>query len=330
MASTVTKSGIIAIFPAELRDASRNYAFIEFSAIIKDASSQKYVESIFLPMPEGLTFSDTGEYATIDLGIIAASGGAEGLGKALDDVGETGSSISSLAGSLISQASSLNLAKTAAIAANYLADSDTANLVKFATKKIMAPNKNTTFTGNAIRQFSFSFRLVGRYEDESQQIRKIHNFFRKYTYASGDGMNNVLLSYPPLWSIKFYDSIGTENEFIPKLFECYLLSTTSAFNSDSNIYRPDGAPISVDISLQFQESRMLTRDDILDLEAKPGSAEDARSARQQIVKTEVEAVRAKENSGQTESEDKNSMLVDSSTNANSLNSAVATVLNKIK
>ena len=132
----------------------------------------------------------------------------------------------------------------------------------------MNPNTNTTFGGNTIRNFQFQFKLIARSQAESEEIRKIHNKFRAFTYAdSRSNAQNLILAYPPTWTIKFLDTAKKENKFIPKIFSCYLTGFTSTLNPTVNMFHDDGSPLEVDISLQYQETRVLTRADIDDLEA---------------------------------------------------------------
>jgi hypothetical protein len=54
-----------------------------------------------------------------------------------------------------------------------------------------------------------------------------------------------------------------ENEFIPRIFSCYLTTFNVNYNQGgAGSFYEDGAPIDVDISMTFQESRALTRKDI--------------------------------------------------------------------
>jgi hypothetical protein len=215
--------------------------------------------------PGGISFSDGGEYGTIELGIIAAAGGMDALNKMMNSPSAANlvSGIKNTGSNILNQIKNLNSGAIGTIAGTMLGQGEGA---QFAGKRIMSPNTNTTFKGNSIRSFSFNFKLVGRDKKDSEAIRDIHNLFREAVYADGDDSSNIILSYPPVWSIKFLDN-GRENPYLPKIFGCYLKSCGSNFNSSTNIFRPDGAPIEVDISLGFEETRMLTRRDITELNA---------------------------------------------------------------
>lgn len=255
-----SQSGIMGIFPRELRASNEDYPFIEFTAFVRTSPDHPpLIQSVFLPMPDGLEFSDGGNYNSIDLGIIAAVGGSDALSTLLGgNIGAAGSGLSKAAGEIYNQIKSLSGGEVGMLAAKALG---VGNGVLFAGKKIMSPNTNTAFTGNNTRAFNFAFKLVGRELKDSWEIRNIHNFFRRYTYAAGDDTNNIILSYPPIWTIRFYQN-KSENVFFPKMFSCYLENSKSTFNASTNMYRPDGAPVEVDINLIFRETRVLTRGDI--------------------------------------------------------------------
>jgi len=111
--------------------------------------------------------------------------------------------------------------------------------------------------------------MIAHSPEEAEAIREIHSKFRAFTYAdSRSNAQNLILSFPPTWTIRFLDGRGKENKFIPKIFSCYLVSIESTFNSTTNMFHSDGAPLEVDISVSYQETRTLTRTDIDDLESE--------------------------------------------------------------
>ena len=55
-------------------------------------------------------------------------------------------------------------------------------------------------------------------------------------------------------------------QYIPKIFTCYLTGFTTTINSSANTYRKDMSPYEIDVSCQFQESKVLTRNELEDLE----------------------------------------------------------------
>ena len=94
-------------------------------------------------------------------------------------------------------------------------------------------------------------------------ITKIIKTFRENMYPKG---NDVILTYPPIWTMKFYDgATGTENRKLPKIFQSYLTGMTATYNGTTNMFHNDGSPVETDVSVQFQETRALTLKDIVGL-----------------------------------------------------------------
>lgn len=250
------------VFPSDLRSLSgdQSYPQIEFT-VMEDKVGGNSFTSIYLPMPAGVNFSDGGSYSELALGDIAAGGGLEALSGAME--GDIGGVVQGLGNTLKQQVSSIKPRIKAAAAKTLLASAGvTEEMAMFAQKKIKAPNQNTTFTGNRLRSFSFSFKLIARSEEDTRTIDTMQRTFRRYTYAgSSDDAPNVVLDYPPLWQIKFL--LGDmENPFLPKIFACYLETFECSFNNETSVFRYDGSPFSTAFSLSFKETRTLTRKDI--------------------------------------------------------------------
>ena len=238
------------IFPIEV-GSQISRPMVVFTAYDRNpsAATDSKLKRVYLPNPGGIQFNDAAQYTSIELGTIAAGVAAAGTGG--DVVGEGG--IGQMVGD---SAQALALGTEAA-----------SKFLKPSAQRIKNPHTNTTFTGNGIRNFAFNFKLVATNQAESREILMIHHRFRKYAYgavSSNSGVNPTL-DFPAVWTIRFVDSIGSslfENKFIPRIYSCYLTQVESTFNSEANLYFTDKSPVQVDISLQFQETRALTRNDI--------------------------------------------------------------------
>ena len=245
------------MYPLELRNQTSRPC-IEFTAY-DTSSGDVQLKTIWFPCPAGIEINDQATYNTIDLGALggalntalAAAGGAEGIGGKASAAGK----------SLIDQVKSARGGEIAALAA--MALPGYGDKLQFKAKTILNPNTNTNFTGNAVRSFNFAFKMIARSEAEAKEIQRIHKTFRKYTYADSNGnQQNLTLRYPPVWRIRFLDGQKNENTYIPKIFSCYLQNVTSTFNSTSPTFHTDGSPLEVDVTLSYQETRVLTRFDI--------------------------------------------------------------------
>jgi hypothetical protein len=246
------------IFPDTLR-AQPNVHTVRFS-VYDNSAGKMDIKHIFLPCPANIAINDSATYNTIDLGVAGTA-----LGKSIQD---GGFSPSKIAESLKSQAagatSNFNEAEIAGAVSQLLPGPDAiTGAARLASRTLLNPNTNTTFAGNALRSFTFGFKMVATSAEEAEVIRKIHHRFRRFSYADSKSSDqNIILAMPPTWTIHFLDGNKQENKFIPRIFSCYLVSVESAFNSTTNMFHEDGAPLEVDVSLSYQETRALTRTDI--------------------------------------------------------------------
>ena len=270
-------TGTTIVFPDEIRSQRGVRPIIKFTAYNRsDGLADQH--HIVLPIPASMAFSDGADYNTIDLGsatnTINSMAQGEGIGA-----------VSSVKASQILQIAS----KATPISEQ----------VAFATKTIINPNTNTSFVTNKVRNFGFNFKLISFVTNkvrnfgfnfkliattpaESNLINEIHTTFRKFTYASQkEDSSNLTLDFPPVWTIRFMN-VGDnepENKFIPKIYSCYLTQCESTFNSEANLYFNDSAPLSVNISLQFQETRALTRKDFKKMEEDRSGSRGIRGGR---------------------------------------------------
>jgi len=258
------------VFPHALRNLDR--PIICMTAFKKEGEGVQQ-EHIFLPIPNELSFSDAAEYNEISLGALAGAG----MSAAQQGVESTMGSVKAAAGQL----SSVTGADVLEIIAGKTKFADQASLL---TRTVANPNTNVSFKGHGIRSFTFNFTMMAKYAAEAETIRKIHNRFRRLSYANlKNDENNILLSYPPTWQIRFMAPHNSKDEssnpalttngttlsemkHIPRIFSCYLTGVNTTINDQGNMYHPDNAPLSVTISITYQETRALNRKDLIDME----------------------------------------------------------------
>ena len=260
------------IFPSNLRNPEyKDRPTMQFTC---EDPTEKV--DIFLPCPGGITFADSGSYGTLNAGSIAAMAGTASA-KAINKLKEGASAGATIAAGIegaaggvkdaLAGATAEGLSKDASLALAMKAGGDFGEAVSLESKVIMDPRVNTTFTGNGMRSFSFEFKMIATSPEESKTVEKIVNAFRRNIYASKKGTGSLLaLSYPPLWEVKFLKDDKNENTYIPKIAKCYLTGLNTVFNGDNNSWRVDTAPLSVNISISFQEHKVLLKEEILELE----------------------------------------------------------------
>lgn len=253
------------IFPANLGEGDHmGRPFTHFKSIPPQGTG----EDIFLPIPGGITFNDGGSYGTIEMGALGAFMDMDYSMKAHADAqfakGERGtvsSHIASIAKEMTKGGAQVLLDKAASMFVP-----GTYSKAMAAAKVVPNPSANVTFSGNNLREFNFNFTLVGRTRQDTQIIREIHNTFRINVYPKAlRNEVNVYLEYPPVWTVKFLNGPGgEENQWLPKLYQCYLTQLSTNINPTALMYKVDHSPAELQLSLTFQETRTLMRYDIED------------------------------------------------------------------
>jgi hypothetical protein len=247
-------------FPPEIRSNPANLPLIEFTAYERnnspgqDASGMKKPAGgwhrVYLPASSSISFGDSGDFGTsTGKGIFAElarkfTETRDAASKILTDIGKA--SLDTVEGTIAS-----------------VVPGEAGNVLSSKAGTIQNPNTNVTYNGAGIRSFTFAFKLIAKSEKEAKDIRKIQDLFRYFSYSDPvtEG-TSIALSLPAPWTIRFVDSSLIENEYIPGIWSCYLTNVGTTFNSSSNIYFTDNAPLEVEISLTYQETRVLSRADL--------------------------------------------------------------------
>jgi hypothetical protein len=244
------KPSSIYSFPQELANERNDWPFMTFTV------NDQEENTVCLPIPQGLTFGDNMSYGSIDLGIIGDI--------AAKAIGAEKGKVSTGANALLDKVKDTNAAAVASIAAKrgLAIPGVGAEVIDFANRQVVSPNTNTTFQNSTIRNFSFAFKLVSRKQKEAESIKNILDLFQAKMYPEG---NELILKYPPTFTIKFFNGSGKENKFIPAIFESYLTGMSAVYNGSTNIFHNDGSPLESDVQLTFQEIKALTREEIVAL-----------------------------------------------------------------
>ena len=106
-------------------------------------------QTIYLPCPAGISFSDGAAYGTVDLGILGtvAAGAIEAVGAASASGSGAISSAGAGIGSIVNQASTLKGGQAATIGMEMTPFAEQANLQ---ARALSNPNTNSNFTGNTV------------------------------------------------------------------------------------------------------------------------------------------------------------------------------------
>ena len=265
MAEQCVPPAIEYMYPSNLADSKSNFIRITANKYQYGGGGSS-IASVSLYHPSQVTFQDGAGYSTMDLGPIGSTiiaginSGRSAESIALEanrNVMDTGNSTSGDLRNLIS----LKIAKDAGLT-SLVPGVENLQAVYGAAKGVAVnPNTVSSFQNMNIRTYQFNFKMVAKDPDESNDIRKIQSFFREHMYPE-EGAGSYILTYPATFRIQFYTSEGRENPYYPKIYETFLTNFSTNFNSSSHLHYAGGAPIEVDISLTFQETKVLTKADL--------------------------------------------------------------------
>ena len=223
------------IFPNDL--AGFGIPVVAFNCLEEDNKT-----TLYFPCPSNQTFAATGAYNQTDMSLTA--------------------DMANEAAGLIEKG--VKAIKT--VAGGEVNTTDANKLSGVANNKT-----ESKFTGNAIRNFSFSFSLIPKTPSESNQIKKVVHYVNQMVYAPKIVAGQAL-GIPPVWKIKFLIATGAggsfkENRFMSRIAESYLTNFQAIYNASNSSFYEDGSPQAIDLQFTFQEVKMLTRDELVTLES---------------------------------------------------------------
>ena len=129
---------------------------------------------------------------------------------------------------------------------------------------VVNPNMELLFNGPSIRQFSFSFLLAPRSENETKEVANIIRFF-KQGMSPIRTQSAIFLRTPNTFRLRYiHRKSGTDSEhkYLSKFKECALTNTNVNYTPNSNYATfPDGGMVAYQLTLSFQELEPIFNDD---------------------------------------------------------------------
>ena len=127
-----------------------------------------------------------------------------------------------------------------------------------------------TFTGIDFRKFSFSWKFTPKSPDEVLQVQKIIKTFKFHMLPEIKGGNHGRWFTTPAEFDLFYMFRGDENTYLNKIHTCVLLNMEVNYAPNGyQTFRPlddksnTGAPpTEIDMKLDFQETKLITKEDV--------------------------------------------------------------------
>lgn len=232
------------------------------------------VGTVMLPMQRGITYSDGVNYQQ------SATNTGAGLIRALtpdgegasNDAGAITGATKGIAAQMAARAATVGVGAIAGklfgsgllgAGGGLFAGDGVSNAVRESTRITTNPNIRTIFEGVNMRSFAFPFRMIAKSEKESQEIKKIIQFFRREVYPEAINVDETIpfaYKFPNIFEIVLLDSKSKTPAF--KFQRCYLKSIDTVFNQTSTgMYEgKDGNYfIEVDMTLNFIEFATLDK-----------------------------------------------------------------------
>ena len=132
----------------------------------------------------------------------------------------------------------------------------------------------TFFKGIDLRKWQFTWQFRPKSPEETYEVQKIIKTFKFHSMPEfpGGNVSGRFYTVPATWDI-FYMYRGDENQWINKIATCvignvsvnYSPTAWQTFRPISQKGWPQGAPpTEIDMALDFMETRVITKQDILD------------------------------------------------------------------
>lgn len=139
------------------------------------------------------------------------------------------------------------------------------NVRQRGSRSIVNPHKALLYQSHDFRTISIEWQLFARSPEESGAI---HNLIKRLKEASHSGVGGegvalgTTFEYPDEMILRFY-STGKSNAFMFNFGPCVITNLTARYGpGQASFFIGTGAPVQVDLSIEFQEIFMLTKDHI--------------------------------------------------------------------
>ena len=232
----------------------------------RTAPESRTAGTVVLPIPNGISDTNSVDWGQNTLNAVEAAAAAaaftsitEGLGKGIKEAGD---SFKEFLGEGETKKGVAALFTSVATGAN------SAAVLSRTSGSVINPNMELLFNGPQLRPFQFTFKLSARSEDESKEIIKILNFFKRGMSAIKTE-SNLFLKAPNTFKIQYLHlgQSGKDHPYIGRIKECALQSVTTSYTPEGQYATfSDGVMVSYQLTMQFQELEPVFNSDYDNLE----------------------------------------------------------------
>jgi hypothetical protein len=217
---------------------------------IKRAPTVRTLGSICLYMPAQIQVSQKANYGEAEIGLVVAAALASGRSLGGDgsnfDLGTFAKTVGGEAANTLASAME-GAGATGAKAALAIKEGKTRN-----------NRTEMKFEGIDRRAFQFSFRLMPKSADEAKRIEHIVTMFRLHSMPQFDvGDLGRTLIAPSTFDIEYFPS-----EHLHRIGTCVLEAVDVKFGGERPQFFNDGQPVETELTLQFKELEIVTKEKI--------------------------------------------------------------------
>lgn len=242
----------------------------QYNTSLAKPDGKKY-DTIALYMPEDISSAYQGTWGGREFGplapiALAGAGPILGAGS-IDDITKAGPGFTQQVGAMRTGALPYIGASAVAAAMNKLpgfGGGVSANDILATTRgQILNPNTEVLYQGPQLRTFSLNYKMFARSQAEADIIKKICDTFKKAMLPGSavDGQKN-LINVPKIVKVTFMHK-SQPSKWVSQFKQ-------SAIGGVDVNYTPDGSwatykrgePIAVQLTLQFQELKLLYEEDV--------------------------------------------------------------------
>lgn len=246
-------------FPSDLSDAYIHMRFEKY--VRRSINNQPFLEpvaGIKLPIPSKLIDSTTLDYSPETLGP-AYGAAVEGLGTATAEINSL-SSLNDVGGRIIGAGFT-----AAGLSALQSALNPTAQAaVSTATGLTINQFQTMTFKSPVFKNHSFSWKLVPKNKEESNNIENIVRLFKYHSLPSTSrgALGSGLYGYPETLTIKLFT--GNKDQYLYKFKPCVVQNVNVNYAPNGpSFYRETRAPTAVELSINLVEIELWSKTDYL-------------------------------------------------------------------
>lgn len=253
-------------FPPDLKDNAAAYIELWFWAYQRPApfttGSISPDTKVWLPIPENFTINHEIKYQERDTGILGDVMQSDAGKAAMEQAGSLGFKLDN-AQNMVANYSKADAAKAvqevskrAVYAALNSASETVGGLAGRVTGEIPNPHPTVFFKGLELRQFTWTWKLVPRSADEAATIKTIIKTIKSKILPEKSGS---FLKYPHLLKPSVLPTADLYGNFMKSAVKSFAVNYTA---EGTSAFFVDGAPVSVNLILTFQEMENMTASDV--------------------------------------------------------------------